>query len=85
MSRLIDADKLLQCTFKNPISYNALCALVNRQEVLEERRNAHWIDTLGETFGGVKIYQCSWCGAKVISGTENYCYKCGAKMDEVVE
>lgn len=33
--RLIDADKLLENSFKNPISYNAFCNLVKRQMTVD--------------------------------------------------
>lgn len=33
--KLIDADKLLENSFKNPISYNAFCNLVKRQMTVD--------------------------------------------------
>ena len=35
MSRLIDADALMECKFKNEIGYNAFCNLVKRQETID--------------------------------------------------
>ena len=33
--RLIDADALMECKFKNDIGYNAFCNLVKRQETVD--------------------------------------------------
>ena len=33
--RLIDADALMECKFKNDIGYNAFCNLVKRQETID--------------------------------------------------
>lgn len=35
MSRLINADALIECRFKNDISYNAFCKLIKRQETID--------------------------------------------------
>ncbi len=40
---LIDRDALIECKFKNPISYNAFVNLVKRQPTIEERKTGRWI------------------------------------------
>ena len=50
--RLIDADKLLENSFKNPISYNAFCNLVKRQMTVDavpliRCKDCKWFNDLG--------------------------------------
>ncbi len=47
--RLIDADALLECQFKNDISYKALCSLVKRQSTVNAPRWIPCSETLPET------------------------------------
>ena len=55
--RLIDADALMECKFKNDIGYNAFCNLVKRQETVDAvpvvrcKECRHWN---GETKGCVR-------------------------------
>ena len=93
MSRLIDADKLMEQKFKNPISYNAFVNLVKRQPTIEPKRG-HWTE---HEFGLI----CSECGHYTEAMYDEpfnnefgkgwalkrpyYCGYCGAKMDEVTE
>lgn len=68
--RLIDADKLLENSFKNPISYNAFCNLVKRQMTVDAVPVVRCQDC--------KWYQPDadkWCGYFECMGFEpdNYC------------
>ena len=51
-------------------------------------RHGRWIDenvTTGTTSGATTVirkFRCSVCGSALFGGpTDNYCYKCGARMD----
>lgn len=53
--------------------------IIDLQPTIEAEpiKHGRWIDR-----GYMKVgFNCSVCGAYVISGKENYCPNCGAKMD----
>lgn len=85
MSRLIDADALIENRFKNDISYNAFVKLVKRQTTIDAIPvvHGHWIQD-GEP--PMFSLTCSVCGQKYfnhyLQPHANYCSMCGAKMDE---
>lgn len=77
--RLIDADKLLENSFKNPISYNAFCNLVKRQMPVDAVpvRHGHWIGR--SVIGGIPKCECSECETELLIWSR-YCPNCGARM-----
>lgn len=81
MSRLIDADKLMEQKFKNPISYNAFVNLVKRQPTVEPKQG-QW--EVGGKICGLDYSQCSLCKTWVDIPSP-YCPHCGAYMGEVEE
>ena len=93
MSRLIDADALIQSEFKNDISYKAFVNLVKRQPTIEERKMGQWeeIRVMPEAYDitGEKtwasVMRCNKCGfeAFAIEGhfaQYHFCPNCGADM-----
>ena len=87
--RLIDADALIACEFKNDISFKALKNLVSRQPTIEAEpiKHGRWI-ALGDKSPWPAFHddavQCSACKFKYMRlMPRNYCPNCGAKMDEV--
>jgi len=81
MSRLIDADKLLENKFKNDISWNAFEKLIKRQQTVDavEVVHGHWEIAIG--YDPMKAFQCSECRLMSYDPTE-FCPHCGAKMDK---
>ena len=75
--RLIWADDLKACKFKNDISYNAFKNLIDRQPTVEAepRKHGRWIE---DEYG---IPHCSECGTMNNTVYKNYCPNCGARMD----
>lgn len=84
--KLIDADKLLENSFKNPISYNAFCNLVKRQMTVDAVpvRHGRW-----KHKKDLKQFFCDQCGEPSLTeddiyfyGMEfpNFCPNCGADM-----
>ena len=43
--------------------------------------HGYWIEVFGRKYGNSLGMQCSECGRRVRNRGENYCPKCGAKMD----
>lgn len=83
--RLIWADNLIACKFKNDISYNAFASLVRRQPTVEAEPTKHgrWIRLNGDS-----RFMCSVCKGKENVPTCNgeptiwdYCPNCGTRMD----
>lgn len=84
--RLIDADKLLENSFKNPISYNAFCNLVKRQMAVDAVPVVHgrWVSEYKiKPSKETDAYHCSVCHDYYTTESYNlrYCPRCGAKMD----
>ena len=84
--RLIDANKLIECEFKNPISYAALCNLVKRQPTVNAVpiKHGRWIDDglYSDNFPH-HAWHCSECEESVIEIDEpwfKFCPYCGADM-----
>lgn len=91
MSRLIDADALIEClqTWKNvavseglPINERfavAMIAQVNLMPTIEERKKGKWIHHDG---GYSDHYECTACGRDTVltEGKWRYCPNCGADM-----
>ena len=80
MSRYIDADDLLEITFKNPIGLTAFQNIIKRQPTADVRENVRgeWIFPYEDK----KYKRCSACGKTFYSipATSNYCPNCGADM-----
>lgn len=87
MSRLIDADEMLDDLRHDPIGriliakYNLDGYINGRLTVEPGQKTGHWIDLDG---AGVhpfwRRYECSACGSR--SDTGSYCPHCGARMEE---
>ena len=79
--RLIDADALRGCQFKNDISYNAFVKLIDRQPTVDADIVCHgrWKVWYHGKEGGFS-YTCSRCGIHADERSD-YCPKCGARMD----
>lgn len=86
--RLIWADDLIACKFKNPISYNAFANLVKRQPTVEAEpiKHGRWDTQILDGIMGNRPQAifCDKCGQIAFAKT-NYCPNCGARMDEVEE
>lgn len=55
---------------------------------VEPVRHGRWITTVQKdatTVGQHSVTKCSECGYVIFTATNNYCAKCGAKMDKEVE
>ena len=86
MSRLIDADVLIEDVRKNSASYFAddfAHEWVDKQPTIEERKTGKWKrayldhEVMGER---PSIFYCSVCN-QCIAYPVNYCPSCGAKME----
>ena len=86
MSRLIDADALLEHVWRDRLdSRERIANLVKRQPTIEERPAplpAHWIPIRrGERGYSAGGFRCSQCGMPDRGwGKTNYCPQCGAWM-----
>lgn len=96
MSRLIDADVLIEDVRKNSASYFAddfAHEWVDRQPTIEERKVGKWLDAeweninTGEKRKGRRCSVCK-CGyfrydvsVNTVSDIPNFCPNCGAKME----
>lgn len=89
--RLIDADKFEVVGGKVPEGYDVDSYLAGNNEILEMIDNAptvdavpvvhgHWIE-VRDKYNCKMGEKCSVCGRRVRNMGENYCPKCGAKMD----
>lgn len=78
--RLIDADKLIEQKFKNPISYAAFCNLVKRQMTVDAVPVVHGRWTIADCHAAMYPYCCSNCTAHH-RARYDFCPSCGAKMD----
>lgn len=84
--RVIDANKLIECKFKNPISYAAFCNLVKRQPTVDAIPVVHseWIPKeKADTPYGLEM-ECAKCEFSVVVNDALYfkfCPNCGARMD----
>ena len=79
MGRLIDADKLIECKFKNAISYNAFVNLVKWQPTAWPYTGRWNRPRRPKTYERI----CSACGKKCWycgTGDYDYCPWCGADM-----
>lgn len=82
--RLIDADKLLEQKFANPISYNAFKNLVNSQPVIEVQQWIPLAEQLPEPKtdvmvafddGAVEILWQAWAQGQSMDGYSDYDWK----------
>ena len=76
---LIDANKLIECKFKNPISYAAFCNLVKRQPTVDAITVVHgeWVDD-----GDPLTLVCGVCGYRVMRyNNTKFCPDCGVRLD----
>lgn len=89
MSRLIDADALMEILDKMPamgfknidnqtytlVLLAQIFNIIKQQPTIEERKNGEWIlkSTNGEEF-----YWCSECGRVTFDDPTNYCPNCGS-------
>ena len=78
---LSDLDNLLKaddipCYYKPSIK-----AVIDTIALDQETKTGHWIDEFVDTEGEVR-FTCSCCGKYQLFGTD-FCYNCGAKMEEV--
>lgn len=97
--RLIDADALIEqfnekCDMatvlvdeKTAERFYTFCILADAVEDAptidtEPVRHGHWVL---HTYEGFPLYYCSMCDNPRPHKRDNYCPKCGAKMDEVSE
>lgn len=82
MSRLIDADALIQMmryatidsdigVFPIKIGFDAIVKVINAQPTIEPRKKEKWISCENETGEGSNTYKCSACGEiqMIIDGT----------------
>lgn len=78
---LSDLDNLLKaddipCYYKPSIK-----AVIDTIALDQETKTGHWIEEFVDTEGEVR-FTCSCCGKYQLFGTD-FCYNCGAKMEEV--
>ena len=99
--RLIDAEAFFEVEFKRCGDFPLVGTCSKDNEYLGNRLSvaptieakpvvhAHWVSASKKQ--GVNIgMKCSLCGARIknsefFNGNHNYCHKCGAQMDELVE
>ena len=77
--RLIDADKFKAYMLEEYICYDHTLADIDKQPTVDAEpvRHGHWkVDEDGNI-------ECSECGHHGVG--DNYCERCGAKMDNVEE
>ena len=93
--RLIDADAMHKFVedkvaegkdgWANGVPYEWAYALtaVDMQPTIDAAPVVHgyWIEVFGRKYGNSLGMQCSECGRRVRNRGENYCPKCGVKMD----
>ena len=82
MSRLIDADALVEAVKNYPYGYRGLtvCTIAEQPTIEPERKKGKWIYNADED-----TYMCSVCQARIdpIDKFKSYfCYHCGADMGE---
>lgn len=97
MSRLIDADALMQAMYNRAfetdgdtmwqsgcwVRYRAIEQVVKEQPTVEERKTGEWIYIRDEENGN-GLYECPICHRGDIHAPEakvNFCWNCGAKME----
>ena len=86
--RLIDADALVQMPWVLPNRMTRETALECFRNIVSEAptidaepvRHGRWIE-IRDKFNYLIGMKCSECGRRVRNCGENYCPKCGAKMD----
>ena len=87
----ISRKAVLDITWQDPSYADPLNVLTEvRDKVRElpsvtpqEPKTGHWIEEFVDTEGEVR-FTCSCCGKYQLFGTD-FCYNCGAKMEEVIE
>lgn len=88
MSRYIDADDLLEITFKNPIGLTAFQNIIKRQPPADVRENVRgeWLQhTIDGNVWSIDKDTCSVCKETFYEISEtgcvwNFCPNCGADM-----
>lgn len=86
--RLIDADVLkeyLGCDGDNKYSsmiMHEIADCIDEQPTIDAKpaMHGHWIE-VRDRWGSCVGEKCSECGRRVKNGGENFCPKCGLKMD----
>lgn len=88
MSRLIDADALIEAVKDYPYGYRGLivCTIADQPTIEPERKKGKWIKHPEQKniYGG-KCVECSECGEKYVVQHieyEKYCRNCGADMQK---
>ena len=86
MSRLIDADALLEHVWRDQLdSRERIAELVKFMPTIkQERKTGEWIDEGFYADGhGAHAFRCSECGGHIIEyDTDPFCKWCGADMRE---
>lgn len=78
MSRLIDADALLEHVWRDRLdSRERIANLVEFMPTIEERKTGEWITHYYKL--GTERYECNVCHNR-IGDTPYYCPNCGADM-----
>ena len=88
MSRLIDADALLEHVWRDQLdSRERIAELVEFMPTIEERKTGKWIVYKAPDKYHCGLCKCPFCGEGMIAESDeyNYCPKCGAKMNGVEE
>ena len=88
--RLIDADALLKTLKNEKIPYNSdINYFILNARTVDGVKHGRWVEVPDEVFAST--YYCSECKGEAIPDIygkyllSNWCYYCGAKMDEVTE
>lgn len=88
--RLIDADVLKEKAYPFPcaicVEYAVTLRAINDTPTIDAIPALHgyWI-VIRDKWGNALGVKCSECGRRVKNGGENFCPKCGLKMDGGVE
>ena len=75
MSRLIDADELLEHVWRERLdSRERIANLVKSMPTIEERKIGKWIK------GNDGYIRCSECGCRASAIKARFCHRCGTEM-----
>jgi len=89
--RLIDAEALAErfvamqecASLRDHVYLMGVLSVIDRTPTIDAVPVVHarWIEIRGEMWNELLGQKCSNCGRRVRNCGENYCPKCGAKMD----
>lgn len=85
MSRLIDADELMEHVYRDKLDSRELIAeMVKNAPTIEKRKTGHWkhVDPITEVMSpkGWMPWYCSECGCGVGKHQTAFCPNCGCDM-----